>query len=343
MLKIRQTNHLLSVLDTTSEDLAVVLDSPASFYEELILTDPLKPQKQRSVVNVKGTMRALQSRLYRRVLLPKLEPSLYSHGGVRGRSIKTNVEPHVGSAYVFKTDISDFYPSIHYKRVYRLFVDRFECSPDVAGICTKICTYRHHLALGLICSPILADQVLSRVDRRIGGACAKAELVYTRFVDDVAISGPFNLEKSGFARLVEEILAKDGFHVNSAKHKFGTLTNDLSITNLREVRGHLDVRREYFDELVRQIDDAANLARDEQFQGPYYTAGQVLGRVRFVAWVNPGRRRELIRRFRSVKWRVVKAMARKRGYEVSRKALTKSTPATSRIADTGVKQMNDGS
>src|SRR5687768_16710599 len=132
MLQIRQTKHLLSVLETTHEELAAVLESPAGYYEELLLTDPLKPDKPRVVVNVKGAMRGFQSRLYRRVLLPKLEPSLHSHGGVRGKSIKTNVEPHLGSAYAFRTDIRNFYPSIHFKRVYRLFSERFECSPDVA-------------------------------------------------------------------------------------------------------------------------------------------------------------------------------------------------------------------
>lgn len=323
MLNIRQVKHLHSVLGTSAKEIAEVLDAPARYYEELLLVDPLKPDKARVVVNVKGAMRGLQTRLYRRVLLPKLKPSLHSHGGVHGRSIKTNVEQHLGSAYAFRTDIRNFYPSIHFRRIYRLFTERFGCSPDVARVCTQICTYRHHLALGLICSPILADQVLSRVDRRIGGACAKAGLVYTRFVDDVAISGPYDLQKAGFARLVEEILDKDGFHVNPNKHVFGRLTDGLSITALREVRGHLDVRREYFDELLRQLDDAASLASDGEFTGPYFTASQVLGRVRFVCWVNPGRRRELIRRFRSVKWKAVRINARRRGYEMTCKKLTK--------------------
>jgi hypothetical protein len=246
-------------------------------------------------------------------------------GGWNPFLVKTNVEPHLGSGYVFRTDISDFYPSVHFKRVYRLFSERFECSPDVSRICTRICTYKHHLALGLICSPILADQIMDRVDRRIGGACAKSKppLVYTRFVDDIAISGPFDLEKSGFAQLVERILDKDGFTVNPKKHKFGELTGDCTITNLREVNGHMDVRRAYMDELERQIKDASELAHDREFEGPYYTAGQIWGRVRFVCWVNPGRKRDLVRRFRSVNWKTVKTLARKRGYEACRKTLTK--------------------
>src|SRR5688572_7343820 len=122
MLGIRQTKHLLRALRTTPNELATVLDSTESFYESLLLTDPQKPHKPRVVVNVVGEMRAYQSRLYKQILLPKISPSEHSHGGVRGRSIKTNAMPHLGSRFVLKMDISDFYPSIHYTRVYALFI-----------------------------------------------------------------------------------------------------------------------------------------------------------------------------------------------------------------------------
>jgi RNA-directed DNA polymerase len=192
----------------------------------------------------------------------------------------------------------------------------------VARLCTKICTYNHHLALGLICSPILADQVLSRVDRRVGGACESVGLIYTRYVDDITISGPFNLEQSGFAQLVARALAADGFRTNPDKHCFGRLEDGIAITGLREVNGHLDVRREYVDELIRQIDDARNLADAGTFCGPYYTPAQIMGRLRFVCWVNPGRRRDLIQRYRSVRWANVRAVARTRGLESSRKQVS---------------------
>ena len=100
---------------------------------------------------------------------PSCSVSDFSHGGVRGRHIKTNVEPHLKSTFVFTTDISNFYPTISHNRVYRLFSRDFCCSPDVAESAPRLCTYKHHLALGLITSPILADQVIAPIDARIGG------------------------------------------------------------------------------------------------------------------------------------------------------------------------------
>lgn len=327
MLFLKKTRHLAQRLETPEDTLVGVLERATDYYEDLILIDPSRSEKQRWVVNIRGALRALQTRFYRTVLLPKLHPSAFSHGGVRGRHIKSNAEAHLGSSFLFKTDISNFYPSVHHTRVYGLFVKEFACSPDVARLCTLLCTYRHHLALGLITSPILADRILGRVDARLGAACRKAGLVYSRFVDDLFISGHFDLSRSGFAAIVAEILAKDGFEVNPDKNKFGRFSGDVSITGLRELNGHLDVRREYLLELYRQLDDAANLSRGGEFNGPYFTRGQIAGRIHFVSWINPSRRNELVRRFRSIPWDAVASEAMARGLVALRKTLIKPEDA----------------
>ena len=255
------------------------------------------------------------------MLLPKLPATEFSHGGVRGRHIKTNVEQHIESRFVFTADVSNFYPTISHNRVYRLFVEDFGCSPDVARICTKLCTYKHHLALGLITSPMLADQVMRRIDARIGGLCRDAGLVYTRYVDDLTISGPFDLKESGFSALVQRILAEHGFKANPTENCFGRLADGVPITKIRINRGHPDVRKVYAEELERQIADAAALAAGGDFQGPYFTEAQIWGRVQFVCWINRGRRPTLLRKFRGVPWKKVNEEARKRGLIATKKSL----------------------
>lgn len=325
MLQIHQVKHLAKALEIGEAKLAEVADSPERYCEELVLLDPAKPDKPRDVLSVTGILRQLQRRLYQRILLPKLIPSEFSHGGVKGRHIKSNVAPHLSSTFVFTTDVASFYPTVSHNRVYRLFADTFECAPDVARICTRLCTYQHHLALGLITSPILADQVMKVVDARIGAACEKTGLAYTRFVDDITISGVFDLspKASGLPKLVERILADHGFAANPSKNQFGRLSEGIPITKVTVRRGHIDVRRDYIAELERQIRDAASLSNDGEFDGPYYTEAQIRGRVQFVAWINPGRRRDLLRRFNSVNWESAKAEAKIRGLWAARKLLGK--------------------
>jgi hypothetical protein len=82
------------------------------YCEELLLLNPGKPDKKRTVLSVQGKLRTAQYRLLHRALLPSLLPSECSHGGVRRRSIKTNFQVHAHSNFAFATDISNFYPSI---------------------------------------------------------------------------------------------------------------------------------------------------------------------------------------------------------------------------------------
>lgn len=330
MLSIQRVGQLAKYLGVSEAELIDVADKPDRYCEELILLDPAKPGKQRQVLQVCGKLRAIQRNLYHKILMPKLVPSEFSHGGVRGRHIKSNLHPHLRSRYVLTMDISNFYPSIPHDRVYKLFVGKFRCHPDVARICTKVCTYQYHLALGLVTSPVLADQIVCQVDERIGAACHHAKLAYTRYVDDLTISGPFDLAeaKSGFAKLVERVLNDHGFRANPKKSQFGRLSEGIAITKITVKNGHPDVRLAYLVELKRQLDDVDKLAAGGDFEGPYYTRGQLNGRIQFVCWINPSHRKHLLPRFRAIDWEMAEREARKRGLVAAKKTLARRDDAT---------------
>lgn len=330
MLNLRRIEHLAATIGFTAQQLCEVAENADDFCEELILLDPAKPDKRRSVLNVCGDLRKAQDRLLRGLFMSKLTPSPHAHGGIRGRHIKTNVQAHLNAVFVFTADISNFYPTVSRNRVYRLFVQRMGCTPDVARILTRLCTFRHHLALGLVTSPFLAEQVLLPIDSRIAAACNQAELTFTRYVDDITISGGFNLEESGFAACVSKILSEHGFKMHPDKVAYGRLSEGAPITKIMVRNGHPDVRREYLDELRRQLDDARNLANGRDFEGPYFTRGQVVGRVRFVCWINPGRSKQLLADLNSVPWNNAAKEAARRGLVAARKRLIKPELAVNR-------------
>jgi hypothetical protein len=313
VLNLRDPHRLAGLLETPLRVLYQVLRRAEEHLEEFVLTGG--GRKPRLVVNPRGPLRRLQSRLHTAVLLPGLDRSPYSHGGVPGRNVLTNVEPHLGQRFAFTADVADFYPSIHYERIHNL-LQRLGCSAEVARICTRLCTYRHRLAQGLITSPILADQIMRPVDERISGACERLGLVYTRFVDDLAVSGPFDLSRSGIPDLVRRILQQHGFRCNPEKDRFGAVSRGAAITQIRFPNGHPDVRSGYIAEVERQIRDAESLGAGGPFTGPYFTQAQILGRVAFIGWVNPRRRKQLYRMLGRVNWAGVREEARRRGLEL---------------------------
>src|SRR5438128_1596064 len=97
MFPIYRATELAHHLGTSVAELRKVLLSPSPYYDELLLTDPKKPDKNRTVLSVKAPLRKWQGRFYRDVLLNHLERSEFSHGGRPGHSIRKNAEKHVGS------------------------------------------------------------------------------------------------------------------------------------------------------------------------------------------------------------------------------------------------------
>lgn len=278
--------------------------------------------KERTVLSVDAPLFNWQSTFYRRVLLSSLERSDYSHGSCPDRSIKTNAEAHLGAKFVYKADISNFYPSVHDRRVYRLFREQFGCSPDVSDLCCRLCTFNHHLALGLSTSPILADQLLRPIDARISAACHKAGWTYTRYVDDITVSSDHELPRSGIESIVRSILREHGFKLKRAKSELVEVSEAV-ITGVRIAKGRLDVANEYTAELDRHLSDALSLTHDRSFEGPYFTYGQLVGRVRFVSWVNPRRAKSLNDRLRKLSARKMTKHAKERGLVACKKKLVR--------------------
>jgi RNA-directed DNA polymerase len=308
MLNLGRLNNLAESLGLERNSIACVLDSfqtnPSSLVKELTVwrTDPSK--KPRDVICMLRPWRRIQQRVYTKLLLPHLRPSKYSHGGVRGRSPATNARCHLGNTFAFVADISGFFPAISCSRVNALFL-RLACSYEVARILTRLCTYDFHLAQGLITSPILANEIFKPIDRRIGDACRKMELTYSRFVDDITISGKFNLKRSGIHSVIESIVERHGFSLSQSKTDWGRLDDDLSIAGVRLKRDHLDAPKKFIIELDRLINDHTSLGKNGHFDGPLLMEGELFGKAHFACSMNPGRRRDILSKLKAIDWSAV--------------------------------------
>lgn len=327
MLNIRSERMLANILGVPLWRLHSDLKTLGRCYMEYYLINPARPGKRREILEIRGHWKRYLDKLYTRILLPALRPSIHSHGGVKGRSIVSNANAHRNSIYVFNADIADFFPSIHYERVYKLFVEKFDCSANVARICTRLCTHNYHLAVGLQTSPILADKVLDQVDVRIGSACNSAGLIYTRFVDDITITGIFDLQESGFVSLVKKIINQNGFELSPHKQKTGKLSDGIPITSLRLKGENLDVSKLYISNLINQIRDAARLSQGlDSFIGPYYSPDQIFGRIQFACSINPARKGRLFRLCRNIDWKKCNEEAERRGFMAQKNRLIPRSP-----------------
>lgn len=305
--KLHRVKQLANDFDCSVDELSLALNqiehSPSKYFRELVLIDPAGLKKDRDVIAVRGQLRQLQERLLARRLRHDLPSSLHSHGSVGGRSIVSNALVHRGSRYVYATDIAAFYPSISYDRVYRFFVD-IGYAPGVARVCTRLCTYRHHLALGLVTSPIIANAIFHDVDERIAQLCRSMGMKYSRYVDDLLLSGNFDLARSGVGTTIANILRQNGFRIREDKNQYGDIERDvIVVAGVRLKRTSIDANPSFIRQLEGALEEARALADHGTLPSCYLTRDQLYGKVNFAIWLNPGRKRRLTRLFQSVNWK----------------------------------------
>lgn len=108
----------------------------------------------------------------------------------KGRSHVKNAAQHTGYHSLAKTDISNYYPSITRAMLKSMFIKKFKCAIDVAGILADICTYqRAHLATGSAVSGHLAFWACKDMFDEVNRLALLKGCVFTLYVDDLTISG----------------------------------------------------------------------------------------------------------------------------------------------------------
>ncbi|WP_406880063.1 retron St85 family RNA-directed DNA polymerase [Serratia marcescens] len=154
-----------------------------------------------------------------RYILDKLSPSSYAKGFVRKKSILDNAKPHEGNQYVLNLDLKDFFTTVQASHVYTLFKN-IGYNNNIAFILTSFCTKSGYLPQGAPTSPALSNLVCLRLDHRISTYCKKRALTYTRYADDLCISGNKILILQKASYLIKDIICDEGFIINAKKEKF---------------------------------------------------------------------------------------------------------------------------
>ncbi|HLT37317.1 MAG TPA: reverse transcriptase family protein, partial [Enhygromyxa sp.] len=144
---------------------------------------------------------------------------------------------HVGAALLLKTDIREFFPSIHYWRVRGMFV-AFGYDERVAGALASLCTRRPVvdrngervvvwpglMPQGAPTSPAIANLVCLRLDARLSGLANKIGARYTRYADDLSFSfhDQEAVDRLDIGRTfwwIDQILQQEGFAEHAGKRQ----------------------------------------------------------------------------------------------------------------------------
>lgn len=311
LLRIRSIKLLAWALDIVPDDLIFLAENATQHYRSF---EREVKGKKRHLVESTGLLKRVQRRILDNVLI-RLPAFPASFGAIKGKTIKDNAGVHFGSKFIVKLDIRDFYPSIHSSKVYEFFIKSQACSPDVAHILTALTTKDYSLPLGVSTSPALADQIVRPIDVRIGGMAESEGLKYSRYVDDITLSGPFSLES--IVRTAAKVLKQSGFKVKTSKLVFyrpndgGT---ERVITGVAIKDGRITAPVSYVRTLEQELRSLIRQSKHSVLVEDVLPRQHYRGKIAYIKWLDPERGQHLLRIYKKVDWRHMEWMMRQPVY-----------------------------
>lgn len=164
--------------------------------------------------------------------------------GIKGRSYIDNAFLHIDDhlRYLFKIDLTAFFPSISRDTVYRFFYEELKCAPDIANILTNFTTIDlprsrtsdlsdiycfleekgvtcyNHLISGAPTSQILSYLVNHKMFDELQQLSDANGIVMTIYVDDVTFSSEHKISHK-FKQRVFDTIKKYNYKVSKSKVK----------------------------------------------------------------------------------------------------------------------------
>jgi len=153
-------------------------------------------------------LKSIQRKILDRVLY-RFAISNAAHGFAKNRSPCTNAEAHAKhregvkqrSAWcALMIDVKDFFHSIRGSTVWKIFAKILEhrtsiSKPSVrnalADLLTALCVKDERLPMGAPTSPALSNIAMLEFDYQMIKYAKKRHRLYTRYADDIVVSGPF--------------------------------------------------------------------------------------------------------------------------------------------------------
>jgi hypothetical protein len=147
-------------------------------------------------------------------ILDKIKTSDYAFAFKKNCSIVHNAEKHVNKNLILNLDLKDFFKSIRYEQVFKIFFYK-GYTKEVSYALASLVTHNGVLPQGAPTSPYLSNIVCLRLDKRLSHLASKIHCEYTRYADDITFSGDYHLYN--YIDFIKNIIIDEGFIINEKK------------------------------------------------------------------------------------------------------------------------------
>lgn len=236
--------HLADTLDLPPRTLHGMVFQTHLFYKRFLI--PKRSGGRRQIISPHLSLDIIQRWIGQNILqVGFTEFSNCVIGYMPKKSIKDHVSPHIRSDCLIKFDLKDFFPSIDNKSVCHIFLE-LGYVHSVARTLAALVTIDSALPQGASTSPIISNLYLRAFDAGMASYCEKNEFIYTRYADDIVVSGSSALR--GHLSEFKSLFSRYGLTLNHSKTRIYKNSSQVRfitglILNKEEIRLPKAMRR----------------------------------------------------------------------------------------------------
>ncbi|WP_126228568.1 reverse transcriptase family protein [Burkholderia ambifaria] len=299
---IRLITSLAKALETDENQLLLLADEANELYriaKKIRKPDGSLRRTYDALPRLKDIQRRIKFRILDRVTFPS-----YLTGSLKGRDYKVNAALHSGAKILIAEDIGSFFPSTSASRVFDIWKNFFGFGHEVACCLTKLTTLRNELPQGAITSAHLANLVFWREEPQLRTRLDQSGIVYSRFVDDVAVSSRSVIEPAQKTEVVTSIygmMIRHGYRPKRTKHELHTARNRMVVTKLT-VNAKPGLEKTERSKIRAMVHELERLSESlDNTQAILDRLNSVAGKINMLGRFHPGKAQSLKKRLLEVK------------------------------------------
>lgn len=197
--------------------------------------------------------------------------------GVKGKSYINNAEYHKYGKYLFKVDLTAFFPCITRETVYKFFLNTLLTSSDIANILTNFVTVdltlcdikdqesiekflqfkgiktSNHLISGSPSSQILSYLVNYKMFNELQTFCDRNAIIMSIYVDDITFSSQNKISHK-HKEIIYNIISKHIYKLSRKKVKYYTTNYPKLVTGaVINSNGDLKIRNSLSNKIIKEL------------------------------------------------------------------------------------------
>jgi len=297
---IFDTKHLSLLIGISNIELFRMLRCNELYYS--IKTIPKKSGGMRKLIIPSMSLKYIQRWILDNIL-NNIRVSEHATGFCKNKSIVTNAKLHVSNDCVMTFDLEDFFPSINFETIFKIF-NHYGYTKEVSFVLAKLCTFEDILPQGSPASPYLSNIVCNRLDKRLSMLAKTYNANYSRYADDITISGKFSIQN--IKSTIEIIVCEENFKINNNKTRVSYKHQKQEVAGLIVNCGNVTVEKKYRKKLMQEIYYCKKYGVENHMSriglAKSFYKEHLYGKAYFINMVNPVDGKKILDLLSQIEW-----------------------------------------